>query len=74
MVRSTSTIKPSVTAAGPETASAALPTVCSTQVISSLSMDPPGPCSMPSSRSDSRRRTCSRNISVCTCAHATASR
>ena len=37
-------------------------------------MEPPGPCSTPSSRSDSRRHTCSRSISACTCAHATASR
>ena len=33
-----------------ETVSAAVPTVCSTQVISSLSMDPPGPCSIRATR------------------------
>ena len=42
--------------------------------MSSLSIEPPGPWSTPSSRSESRRHTCSRSISVWTCAHATASR
>ena len=47
-------------------ASVAWPTDCSTHVISSLSSDPCGPCVMPSSCSDNRRRTCRRSISVCT--------
>ena len=38
--------------------------------MSSLSIDPSGPCVMPSRRSDSRRRTWSRSISDSTYAHA----
>ncbi len=70
----------------PATASAAVPTVCSTHVIrifvdgsaaepaTATTPRASQPCSTPSSRSESRRRTCSRSISACTYAHATASR
>ena len=49
------------------TDSAAAPTACSTHVMRSLSTEPSGPWEMPSRRSDSRRHTCNRSISACTC-------
>ena len=48
--------------------SAAWPTACSTQVMSSLSIEPSGPWAMPSRRSESRRHTCRRSISASTIA------